>query len=111
MDTSSRVRKYIADIAKIPEAEITDDMDVVNDIDWSRVHEDEHFFFVADFIRDFKIYVPRDDFKKFAEEKNIPGLLRPYWYIRFKYFTRCPDVDALTVREMIEIANAGVWKF
>jgi len=109
MDMSSRIRQFIARIAKIPEEKIKDDMDVINDLDWSKVHEDERFFFIEDFIRDFEIYVPRDDFKKFAEEKRIPWLLRPYWYVRFKYFTNCPDVETLTVREMIDIANAGVW--
>ncbi len=109
MDTRSHVNKFIARCANISEEDVTNNMDVVTDIDWSKVHEDEFTFFVTDFIREFNIYVPQDDFRKYAADKKIPWFLYPLHYWQFKFRTEAWEVDALTVREMIEIADAGVW--
>ncbi len=109
MEIDQQVRAFVADMANIPLSDVRDDLELENDIDWSRVHEDEYRDFFEYFIQKFGVYVPHFDFKKYAERQNLAWYQVPFTYLKFKLSPKTVNIENITVGELIEIARKGQW--
>jgi hypothetical protein len=112
MNKRDEVYKYVSDTLEIPPDRLIDEMDIVSEVDWEKRHEDERLdLFLEDFVGHFKINIPRQNFYFFAKQKGIPKLLYPLAYPMFIFRWREQlEVKHLTIKEMIEVVDSGVWE-
>jgi len=109
MNISDRVRNFVADHSNLSLDQINDDLDVVKDIDWKKLHEDDHSLLFEEFIREFHIYVPQFDFNNDQQKNKFTWYEIPLEYFKFRFLRPSHSIASMTVGQIITVANAGFW--
>lgn len=113
MTVRDKVYKFVSDWTEIPVSKLSDELDIVTDIDWEKHHPDERGpAFIDVFFNKFEIYVP-GDYSDFAKKIYIPKVLKPILSPFYAAFAGDPlrgiNFEHITIGDLIKIAEAGHW--
>ena len=106
-DIRMQVVAFLADFLERPPGEFHDELDLVNDLDWSRWDDEDYGLLFELFIERFEVRDPRFDFG--ARDRG-PRLLKPLAWLRWRLFAY-PRVafDRITVADLVRMAERGEW--
>lgn len=112
MSKRNEVLNYISSNLEIGLEEIGEEKGIVDLYQISNVHEDEKVHFFLNFLDHFSIYTrERDPRINFRGMYNgvFSIILRPFAKVLNLVFFKPMDLDEVTVRDMVQMAEQGYW--